>query len=145
MDESRKGKLDQLLEAHKAQPVGTGYIDVIVQRDNYRALAHDLLTNDFEIEAISWWEYIEDSNQPPSYAIGGPKSRFYEGWFAETCTDLDELSTTGSATSALAQVVATIENKVLGEYAGKLVSFKATRSLTPAFWLKVDEAWRNVQ
>jgi hypothetical protein len=48
--------LDDILQKHKAQPVGHSYIDIIVSRDNYRDFVSDLVTNGFKIESISWWE-----------------------------------------------------------------------------------------
>jgi hypothetical protein len=40
-------------------------------------------------------------------------------------------------------VIEIVEGKVLGEFDGEQVSFKKTKSLTPAFWLKVDESWKS--
>jgi len=134
--------LDDLLDKYKAQPVGSGYIDIIVSRENYQAFAKAILESGFVIEAISWWEYLEDMDQPNTYGMGGPASKFYDGWFAETCTKIDEVP---SSTDVLNQIIELVEGKELGEYEGHLVSFKNTNSLTPAFWLKVDESWKNRQ
>ena len=137
-----KARLDGLLEEYKAQPVGDGYIDIIVSRENYRSFAKALIENGFFIEAISWWEYLENIDAPNTYGMGGPRSKFYPGWFAETCTDLDDVS---HSNNVMAAVVEIVEGKVLGEYDGEQVSFKKTKSLTPAFWLKVDESWKSRQ
>jgi hypothetical protein len=137
-----KTRLDGLLEEYKAQPVGDGYIDIIVLRENYRSLAKELIESGFLIEAISWWEYIEDIGTQNSYGMGGPRSKFYPGWFAETCTDIDDVPHSNNVFAAVVEIV---EGKVLGEYDGEQVSFKKTKSLTPAFWLKVDENWKSRQ
>jgi len=42
--------LDELLLKHKAQPVGQGYIDIIVMRENFKLFLKDLLDNNFIIE-----------------------------------------------------------------------------------------------
>ncbi len=135
-----KTRLDELLEEYKAQPVGNGYIDIIVSRENYRSFAKALIDSGFIIEAISWWEYLENIDAPNSYGMGGPRSRFYSGWFAETCTDTDDVR---HSNNTLAAVVEIVEGKVLGEFDGEQVSFKKTKSLTPAFWLNVDESWES--
>ena len=137
-----KEYLDELLDEHKAQAVGSGYIDIIVSRENYQEFAKALLESGFVIEAISWWEYIESRDQPNTYGMGGPASKFYDGWFAETCTEVDEVPLSNDV---LEQIIALVEDKVLGDYDGHLLSFKNTSSLTPAFWLKVDESWKNRQ
>ncbi|MDC0535816.1 hypothetical protein OAO18_08420 [Francisellaceae bacterium] len=137
-----KPRLDGLLEEYKAQPVGDGYIDIIVSRQNYRSFAKAIIENGFIIEAISWWEYLEDNDAPNTYGMGGPRSTFCPGWFAETCTGVDEVP---RSNDALAKIVEIVEGKVLGEYGGKQVSFKKTQSLTPAFWIKVDESWKSRQ
>ncbi len=141
----RKELLDKLLQDYKAQPVGNGYIDIIVMRDNYNSLAEKLLSSGFEISAISWWEYLDDVNKPNTYGMGGPISKYYSGWFSETCTDLDELSNLNDPNKKLEKLIKTIENKVLGKYGKTIVSYKNSPSLTPAFWLEVDKEWTNVQ
>lgn len=135
-----KARLDELLEEYKAQPVGNGYIDIIVSRENYRSFAKTLIESGFIIEAISWWEYLENIDSPNSYGMGGPRSRFYPGWFAETCADIDDVQ---HSSNILAAVVEIVEGKVLGEFEREQVTFKKTKSLTPAFWLKVDESWKS--
>jgi len=135
-----KARLDELLEEYKAQPVGNGYIDIIVSRDNYRSLAKALIESGFTIEAISWWEYLENIDSPNSYGMGGPRSQFYSGWFAEACADTDDVP---HSSNTLAAVIEIVEGKVLGEFDGEQVSFRKTKSLTPAFWLKVDESWKS--
>ena len=137
-----KARLDGLLEEYKAQPVGDGYIDIIVSRENYQPFAKALIESGFFIEAISWWEYIENIEAPNSYGMGGPRSRFYQGRFAETCTDVDDVPHSNNILDAVIEIV---EGKVLGEYDREQVNFKKTKSLTPAFWLKVDKSWKSRQ
>ncbi|QKQ26679.1 hypothetical protein [Candidatus Reidiella endopervernicosa] len=141
----RKEILDKLLRKYKAQPVGSGYIDIIVMRDKYKCLAEELFRNGFIVRAISWWEYIDDVNIPNSYGMGGPVCRFYDGKFAETCSDIDELPKGMFTDKSIGDLVNHVETKILGEYEGKVVSYKATPSLTPAFWLDMDNDWKNIQ
>ena len=145
MKQSSKDDLDRLLEEYKAQAVGSGYIDIIVSRSNYRSFAKALIDHGFQIDAVSWWEYLADTNMRNSYGMGGPTSRFYPGWFSEVGGDIDEIQNSGDAEGDLNAVVSLVETKVLGVYDGKLIGFQETSSLTPSFWLGVDESWRNAQ
>ena len=140
-----KTRLDGLLEEFKAQPVGWVYIDIIVSRVNFEVFARALIEGVFSINAISWWEYIADTQIPTTCGMGGPRSMFYEGWFAETCGQIDDIPHVDDPEQALSAVLQVVENKVLGDYDGKQITFKNTPSLTPAFWLGVDESWRNTQ
>ncbi len=142
---NKKAVLDNLLFRYKAQPVGSGYIDIIVMRENFEPFAKELIENGFDIDAISWWEYVDDIGKSNSYGYGGPRSLFYPGWFAETCTETDEVPNVENPEGKLAVVINIVENKVLGEYGEKIITYKNCSSLTPAFWLRVDEEWKNVQ
>lgn len=135
-----KEKLDSILEEYKAQPVGDGYIDIIISRENYKPFARMLIENGLFIEAISWWEYMDDPEKLNTYGMGGSRSKFYTGWFAEVGGNLDKIP---ESNDALTTIIEIIENKVLGEYNGKYVSFHNTKSLIPAFWLSIDESWKN--
>jgi hypothetical protein len=138
-----KEDLDLLLDKYKAQPVGHGYIDIIVSRDNYKEFAKALIYGGFRIDAVSWWEYLPSHDMETTYGMGGPRSLFYSGWFAETSTELDDIVFTGNPESNLNVVINLVENKVLGIGYEKKISYQETPTLTPAFWLKVDESWRN--
>lgn len=144
-DYERKTILDDSLASYKAQAVGCGYIDIIVRRENYKAFAIALIENGFEIEAISWWEYLDKTGMSTTYGIGGPRSRFYEGWFAETVPSIDEIPSCESLTEMLAVIIEIVENKVLGEFDGHLIGYANTSSITPAFGLRGIKDWKNVQ
>lgn len=70
-----KTTLDKILEKHKAQPVGQGYIDIIVSRDNYKDFISDLVTSGHKIDSVSWREWCEDEKEN-EYGLGGPESVF---------------------------------------------------------------------
>ncbi len=137
-----KEKLDQLLERHKAQPVGVGYIDIIVTRENYKKLVTDLIKNGFRINAISWWEWCEGEKKN-QFGLGGPKSRYYNGWFSELSVDLNEIPiTTASKEEEIQEVINVIETKSIS-LANTIVTFKQSTWLTPGLWLDVPEEWKN--
>lgn len=56
----KKELLDSILIKHKAQPVGSGYIDIIVHRNNYKKFIDDIISEGFSITYVTWWECIED-------------------------------------------------------------------------------------
>lgn len=138
-----KEKLDQILELHQAQPVGDGYIDIIVTRDRYALLIKDLVENEFKITSISWWEWCP-TGQECAYGIGGPESKFFEGWFAELPIDVDDISSSADVEydDVIALLTNTIETKTI-KYPDEMVTFEEHRWLTPALWLDVPQEWRN--
>ncbi len=139
-----KARLDALLEEFKAQPVGWGYIDIIVLRDHYKAFAKAVIAAGFMIESISWWEHMPDERSHPKFGMGGPRSRFYEGWFAEA-GEIDDVLHKADPEENYQAVIEIVENQVISRYDGQHFTYRDTPSLTPAFWLDVDESWHNTQ
>jgi hypothetical protein len=138
-----KTKLDNLLEKHKAQPVGHGYIDIIVSRDNYKDFISDLVTNGYKIESVSWWEWCGEKKEN-EYGLGGPESVFYKGWFSEIPVHVDDFSfsTDTGKESIIQEVLNKIETKRIS-FSNETVTFKENNWLTPAIWLDVPDDWRN--
>lgn len=138
-----KAILDNILEKHKAQPVGHGYIDIIISRDNYEDFILDLVTNGYKIDRVSWWEWCE-GKKGNKYGLGGPKSVFYKGWFSEIPVDVDEFSFSAetSKESIIKVILASIETKIIS-FSDETVTFKECNWLTPSIWLNVPDDWRN--
>ena len=137
--------LDDILNKHRAQPVGNGYIDIIVLRDSYREFIFDLFTNGSKIKSISWWEWCP-GDEKNIYGLGGPKSKYFKGWFSELPIDIDDLnlSIDKSKEDLVKEIINTIESKTI-YYPSETITFKDNKWLTPAFWLDVPEKWRNNQ
>lgn len=138
-----KNRLDQILEKHKAQPVGHGYIDIIVSRDNYQDFISDLVANGYKIESVSWWEWCEEKKKN-EFGLGGPESIFYKGWFSEIPVNVDDFNFSPDTTkeNIVHHILKTIETKTIF-FSEETVMFKESNWLTPAIWLDVPEAWRN--
>ena len=139
----QKITLDNILEKNKAQPVGHGYIDIIVTRDNYKDFIFDLVTNGFKIDSVSWWEWCEDKNEN-KYGLGGPESVFYKGWFSEIPVNVDDFSFSADATSE--NIIREIQNKIETKtisFSDETITFYKSDWLTPAIWLDVPDDWRN--
>jgi hypothetical protein len=136
-----KEKLDGLLEIHKAQPVGHGYLDIIVNRGNYKLFVNDLISNGYRIESVSWWEWCpgEKKNE---YGLGGPRSRYYDGWFSELPVPVDDIELTEDDERQTEKILDTIETKSIS-FRNETVTFKNSDWLTPGIWLDVPEDWRN--
>jgi hypothetical protein len=138
-----KTTLDNILEKHMAQPVGRGYIDIIVSRDNYKDFISDLVTSGYKIDGVSWWEWCEDKKEN-RYGLGGPESVFYRGWFSEIPVSVDDFSFSADTTkeNIVQEILTKIETKSIS-FSDETVTFKASNWLTPAIWLNVADDWRN--
>jgi hypothetical protein len=138
-----KRTLDDILEKQKAQPVGHGYIDIIVSRNNYKDFVADLITNDFKIKSVSWWEWRADKKED-EYGLGGPESIFYNGSFSEIPVDVDDFNITTETTkeNTINEIIEKIESKIIS-FSDEKVKFSESTWLTPAIWLDVPDDWRN--
>ena len=134
--------LDNILIENKAQPVGSGYIDIIVNRENYSNLVRDLIENEFEISTISWWEWCEKDDEC-NYGLGGPKSDYYDGWFAEIPSNVDDLKLGDlNHQESIEKVIKLIESKTI-DFSDEKVNFKTSNWMTPGLWLNVPNKWKN--
>jgi hypothetical protein len=133
-----KAELDKLLVDYGGQSVGSGYTDIIVKRDNYKAFVEAILSNEIKIYTITWWEYCEFFDIKPKYGMGGPQSVFYPGWFAEIVTtdgtDFDRVDVTKDNQETNNDIIRIIENKTF-QFGNDMFSFQDYEPLTPAFWL----------
>ncbi len=138
-----KTTLDNILEKHKAQPVGQGYVDIIVSRDNYKDFISDLVTSGYKIDSVSWWEWCVEKKEN-EYGLGGPESVFFKGWFSEIPVNADDFSFSAETTkeSIIQEILTKIETKTIS-FSDDTVTFKASNWLTPAILLDVPEDWRN--
>jgi len=139
-----KDVLDSIIEEHKAQPVGSGYIDIIVRRENYQNFIQSLVENGFIIRSISWWEWCE-KEEDCDYGLGGPDSDYFNGRFAEIPAEVDDLKLDDlNFTESIDEVKKLIENKSI-EFSVETIQFKDSTWLTPAFWLDVPSDWKNLK
>jgi len=73
----------QKLEVLKIQPVGDGPIDIDLicspaQVDSFINLCN---IQGVSIRGFTWWCHVIDGHEP--CGMGGPKSKYYDGWFSE--------------------------------------------------------------
>lgn len=137
-----KERLDKILEEYKIQPVGDGYIDLIVSRELYKKFVRVLIEEKFLLRSVSWWEWCLNDEEC-KYGLGGPKSKFFNGWFAELPIDVDDLNLSKlSDEDAIKMVISLIDSKKIN-YPNEIVTFRDSIWLTPAIWLDVPEDWKN--
>lgn len=80
-------EIKMILQKHRSQPVGTGIIDCITSWEDIKNLVDELILNDVIIERCSWWCHCTLGNKQDfgcPHGMGGPRSKYYEGWFSET-------------------------------------------------------------
>ena len=138
-----KKKLDAIIDLHKAQPVGDGYIDIIVLRENCGPFITDLIKNGFKITNVSWWEWCLN-NEKNQYGLGGPRSKYFDGWFAELPVDVDDIQYEKESENE--DIIKIIYGHIATKtiiYPDEILSYKQNIWLTPALWIDVPQDWKN--
>ena len=119
-----KQKIDKIIKLNLGQPVGTGYIDIVVRHYFYEEFINQIYDEGARIEYITWWEFCElDKN--PKVGMGGPKCIFYKGWYPEITIPFDSISP---------------------DYTPQdIIQFVKLKKIETAFdiWLNVPDSWIN--
>ncbi|WNQ10797.1 hypothetical protein MJA45_24780 [Paenibacillus aurantius] len=58
-------QLERILTLYKVEPVGTGYVDCIVMRDNLKQFVDEITALGVVISGVSWWCYVDPWLQVP--------------------------------------------------------------------------------
>ena len=69
------------LEALQIQPVGEGLIDLICPPEHINAFIDFCEADGVPIRGFTWWCHVTEGHAP--CGMGGPRSRYYDGWFSE--------------------------------------------------------------
>ena len=69
------------LEELKIQPAGEGMIDLICPPEQIDAFVDLCEAEGIPICGFTWWCHVTEGHTP--CGMGGPKSRYYDGWFSE--------------------------------------------------------------
>ena len=101
------------------------------------------MNSGYKIDSVSWWEYCLD-NKEPKYGLGGPESIFYDGWFAEIPTNVDDIKLSADLIERekIDTIINLIKTKTIS-FTDEKITFKDNQWLTPAIWLDVPDEWRN--
>jgi hypothetical protein len=78
--------IERILEKYRAQPVGSGYIDLILNCDDATKLIDELASLNIAVQRLTWWCHCTPESElklgcPHGY--GGPRNRLGIGWFSE--------------------------------------------------------------
>lgn len=133
-----KESLNKSFVLYQAQPVGNGYTDIIVRRENIRQFVEFLVFNEIRITRITWWEYVENKAQSKMIGHGGPQSRYHQGWFSELCFGDDEVTK-----ATVKEIMNIIKNKEITFSDGKTIRYQQDEFLTPALCLAVPNDWES--
>lgn len=146
----KQNALDQALLDYKAQPVGDGYIDIIVQNDNARHFVSKITELGILIGSIAVWDYVDDNYKRPFYGLGGPKSIFYTGRFSEANYHIEQkasviksLSNTEFDHGHMVEIIQQSNCILLSNFEEFIQNSKGL--LFPGFWLVVDNDWKSPQ
>ena len=77
--------LEKSLEELKIQPAGKGLIDLICPPDRIDAFLDLCNACGAVVRGFTWWCHVTEGHRP--CGMGGPRSRYDEGWFSEIPMD----------------------------------------------------------
>lgn len=153
-----QNQIEQLLLKHKVQPVGYGYIDCIVMKNDLDSFVSDLSTIGILISDVTWWCYVKPNhNQGCPHGMGGPISDYYDGMFSELQNESYELTkeVVASIMERYDRALITRINECTTTKIGELlkVPFRYTpteyieenKCVMPALWLLVPDDWRRIE
>ena len=147
--------LDSIIEVRKGQHIGNGYKEIVIKRENIENFINDLNIHHFIIDAVSWWFYCSELDKKSKYGYGGPKSKYFSGWFSELCHDFDEmemehiseimgdnkLNYVEIINSRFKDIV--YNKKTVKYFDGGFLTFQRDTELIPGFSILVPEEWKN--
>lgn len=160
--ESKKNEfvsqLECLLAKYKVQPVGSGYIDCIVLKNNLENFIKEISALGILITDVSWWCYVNSSDSEAKecpHGLGGPESEHYEGWFSELQNEafsVDGEKVSSVLNSYNEHLIYSINMQTLDDIKTMLkIPFKYTpkdyiegnKCVMPGLWLLVPGDWKR--
>lgn len=161
LEANKEGILEQLetlMSMYKVEPVGDGYIDCIVMKDNLEEFIKNISDLGILITSASWWCYVnpnESNDTGCPHGMGGPFSIYYEGWFSELQNDFYELEEKTIDKVILSydkQLIYSLNMRTLDGIRKMLEEpFKYTpkdyigenKCVNPGLWLLVPDTWKR--
>jgi len=144
--------IEKLLEKYRVQPVGNGFIDLIIDCAGSLQLIDEFAGQAVAVERVTWWCHCTPQSKLAwgcPHGMGGPTNEFGEGYFAE-CTGYpdfvlakqpdrpDELTLHPAAFAGQsAQLTKNYIQNVLPQAAFY------TPCLHPGLWLQVPADWKR--
>jgi hypothetical protein len=141
--------IELLCTKYKVQPVGNGYIDMIIENEFVDGFIEELTKSGFVVEGVSWWCHCTQDSQVKlgcPHGLGGPKSEFFEGWFSETDIPMFEISSYDlSEINKIStyEKIKFINDKIVNSIKEFRKSDNYMECLVPALWILVPEEWER--
>jgi hypothetical protein len=144
--------IETLLEKHQAQPVGNGYIDLILKKENSLNLISELTNLSVAVYSLTWWCHftLETASLlgcPHGY--GGPQDKYGEGMFSECvhypAFDVFELPEPIHENSMTPELFVEKCNALAINYIQNILPTERFYSpcLYPGLWLRVPDDWKR--
>lgn len=119
--------LNSLMNKYKVQAIGNGYLDCVVV-ENVSSFIHELTNVKIKVTNISFWCHCTEKHKHTyncPHGMGGPKSKYYDGWFSEMCH---------------IPLIEVTSNELALDYIENKMRFESFYSpcLVPGLWLDLD-------
>jgi hypothetical protein len=144
--------IEGLLEKYQVQPVGNGFIDLIIEKEKSLNLIDELSGLSVAVGSLSWWCHSTDETKSKygcPHGMGGSLNRYGEGIFSECVQhpifEVPELTSQNNEKSITPQTFSKKCNEVVVKYIVKVLPTESFYSpcLYPGLWLLVPENWRR--
>jgi hypothetical protein len=145
--------IETLLEKYKVLPVGAGYIDLILDREDAVDLVDELASIPIALRQISWWCHCTGTSSGSGcpHGGGGPKIGSGPAYFSECYQhphfNLQERGVDFESPFMAPRMLAGKAREAAANYLLLELPKQEFFSpcLTPGLWLEVPEAWKRKQ
>ncbi|AZN39914.1 hypothetical protein [Paenibacillus albus] len=146
--------IENTLEKHQAQPVGSGYIDIISDPMLVESLITELTTIGIAIYGVSWWCFCSDENRERHgcpHGMGGPKSVYREGWYSEMGLEYESFDIPLNVydkfelSSVTVEDVSTLNDSIRNYIQEFSHDKRYDKCFNPALWLHVPREWKRIK
>ena len=150
--EQLQNLIEDLLEKYNVQPVGNGYIDLILDCESSIQLIDELAKIAVAIERLTWWCHTTPESASKygcPHGMGGPPNGFGEGHFSE-CSDYPEFvvaehQSPNDEYSLEPRLYAERCSEVVTYYIKNVLPTESFYSpcLNPGLWFNVPYDWKR--
>lgn len=136
-------KVDTLIQKYAEHVVWTGYIDIIVSRENYITLIDWLTDLWISVFRVTWWCCCNKNNEVSLWCPHGGWWPWFKWWhYSEIYWEYDIFEkNTSNIKQQNTKIKDIITNKEILDSDNTILNFRESKCLTPAIWL--DIKWDN--
>lgn len=142
--------VERLLEKYNVQPVGSGYIDLIVDCSNALKLIEELASLPVAVQELSWWCLCTPESKLRlgcPHGLGGPENRFGPGWFSECVQYPDFVVAEHEVEYPSTEVHKSVNDigQLMSNYVQTVLPNESfySQCLHPGLWLLVPDDWKR--